>query len=84
MQTITLHSHVGADGILNLQIPVGLKDVDLEVVVTLKTLANEDLEALAQANGWPPGFFTNVIGSWEGDPLVREPEGDYEEREELL
>ncbi|MGH9835903.1 MAG: hypothetical protein ACREBD_37345 [Blastocatellia bacterium] len=84
MQSVTVRSHIGSDGMLNLQIPVELKDVDVEVVVTMKPLTVDDLEALAQSNGWPPGFFTNVIGSWEGEPLAREPEGDYEEREELL
>lgn len=83
MQSVTVHSHVGSDGVLNLQIPVELKDVDVEVIVTMRPLETCDLETIAQANGWPPGFFTNVIGSWKGDPLVREPQGDYPERDEL-
>jgi hypothetical protein len=32
------------------------------------------------AIGWPPGYFENVIGGWKGDPLVRPPQGEYEER----
>lgn len=83
MQSVTVRSHVGSDGVLNLQIPVELKDVDVEVVVTMKPLETSDLETIAQANGWPPGFFTNVIGAWKGDPPVREPQGDYPERDEL-
>lgn len=83
MHSVTLQSRVGPDGILNLQIPVGMKDIDLEVIVTMKPLETSDLEALAQSNGWPPGFFTNVIGGWKGEPLVREPQLEYEIREEL-
>lgn len=33
-------------------------------------------------NGWPIGFFERTFGSWVGDPLVREPQGEYEVREE--
>ena len=51
MQSVTVHSHIGSDGMLNLQIPVELKDVDVEVIVTMKPLEAADLEALAQANG---------------------------------
>ena len=32
------------------------------------------------AEGWPPGFFEEVIGGWSGD-LKRVPEGVYEERD---
>ncbi|ASC69769.1 hypothetical protein XM38_006980 [Halomicronema hongdechloris C2206] len=34
--------------------------------------------------GWQPNFFEEVIGSWEGEKLVREAQPDYEQREELL
>ncbi|MEG3940176.1 MULTISPECIES: hypothetical protein [unclassified Microcoleus] len=33
MQSIKARSRVGADGMLHLQIPVGIKDTDLEVIV---------------------------------------------------
>lgn len=26
---------------------------------------------------WPPGFFDEVIGGWEGEKLIREPQPDY-------
>lgn len=35
-QTITVHSHVGEDGILHLEVPVGMRDIDLEVTVRFK------------------------------------------------
>lgn len=83
MQSVTVRSHIGADGILNLQIPVELKDVDVEVVVTMRPLEIDEIEALAQSNGWPLGFFTQTMGKWEGEPLVREHQGEYEERYEM-
>ena len=33
--------------------------------------------------GWPPGFFEETYGSFSDQPLVREPQGEYEVREEL-
>ena len=31
--------------------------------------------------GWLPGFFEEVIGGWEGEPLVRESQPEAQERE---
>ena len=50
----------------------------LSVSQYLARLAEQDA-----AVGWPPGYFEHVIGGWNGDPLVRPPQGDYEERERL-
>ena len=82
MPSVTVRSHIGSDGMLNLQIPVELKDVDVEVVVTMKPLTIDDLEKLAQSNGWPPGFFQETFGCLKDFPEI-EDEGDYEVREEL-
>lgn len=82
MQSVTVHSHIGSDGVLNLQIPVELKDVDVEVIVMMKPLEAGDLEAIAQGNGWPPGFFEETFGSLPDFPEI-ESEGNYEEREEF-
>ena len=30
--------------------------------------------------GWSPGFFERTAGSFEGEPLVRYPQGEPEER----
>lgn len=32
---------------------------------------------------WPEGYFDQVFGQWEGEPLRREPQGEYEARPEL-
>lgn len=82
MQTITLHSHVGADGILNLQIPVGMSDVDLEVIAVVQQM-NGHLVTETDSLGWPLGFFEETYGSLKDDPLERPPQGDFEVREEL-
>ena len=51
METITLHSRVGADGLLKLQVPVNLTNTELDVVLIVQPVASVD-----QALGWPPGF----------------------------
>ena len=36
-----------------------------------------------QPESWPEGYFDQVFGRWEGEPLRREPEGEYEARADL-
>ena len=84
MQSITVQSHVGSDGILRLQIPVGVKDADLNVTINYQL---PDLNGAAKSpedRGWPPGFFEATFGCLKDDPIERPPQGEYEVREELL
>jgi hypothetical protein len=70
MHSVTLRSHVGSDGILNLQVPSGVKDADVEVTVTVKALSLASQANQSEQRGWQPGFF-ELAGSWEGESLVR-------------
>jgi len=83
MQSIKIQSHVGSDGILKLEIPLGLTDVDLEVLVVVQPLA-PTAATTPEDLGWPPGFFEETFGSLKDELLVREPQGEYETRDELL
>lgn len=84
MQSITLQSHIGEDGILRLQVPVGLKDVDVRVTVALEETPKNDSTKPPVELGWPPGFFEATYGCLRDDPIERPPQGEYEIREELL
>jgi len=75
MQSLTLRTHVGKDGILKLETPIGIKDTELEVVLVL-----HPVERMKPFSELPDNFFTEIIGGWEGKPLVREPQGSYETR----
>ena len=33
--------------------------------------------------GWPEGFFEDVVGRWQGEPLKRPSPGEFETRETL-
>jgi len=35
------------------------------------------------AEGWPAGFFDDVVGGWSGKPLRRPPQGRWERRDRL-
>lgn len=76
MQSITLRSHVGPDGILHLDVPVGVHDAELEVTVTV-----QPVDSTPQGKGWPPDFFEETFGSFKDDPLVIDSEGVEEEDE---
>jgi hypothetical protein len=56
MKTVKLRSHIGADGILQIQTPTDLKDTNVEVVVVIQPLSNVELatseEAEPQYNAW--------------------------------
>lgn len=82
MQNITLRSHVGKDGILHLDIPVGLTDAELEVTVSVQPVSPSEVDS-PQGKGWPPGFFEETFGSLRDEPLEREPQGKLQEREPL-
>lgn len=84
MESIKLKSHVGDDGVLHIQVPVGLKNEDLEVMVIFQRLKSGDRNSVPlESKGWQPRFFEEVIGSWEGEPLKRPEQLPYEIREEL-
>ena len=79
MTTIKLRSHVDHDGILRLQIPSSLQDMDVDVTITLSAVTPES----KQNSVWSEGFFEEVIGGWQGEPLVRPAQGSYPTRDEL-
>ncbi|NDJ25579.1 hypothetical protein GS682_28995 [Nostoc sp. B(2019)] len=84
MQSIKLCSHVGADGILHLNIPVGITDKEIEVMVIDQQLEPSAQTKTPEELGWSPGFFEKTYGICQDDPIVIDSEGDFEVREEIL
>lgn len=74
METIQVRQHVGDDGILRLELPVGAVDVDCEVTIVVPSSLKQD-DWLA--------FLEETAGSLADDPIERGPQGDYEERDVL-
>jgi hypothetical protein len=65
MQTITLHSHTGSDGILHLNVPVDLVDTEFKVTVMLQPIISDSKSKTPEELGWTPGFFETTYGAWE-------------------
>ena len=79
MQSIKVRSHVGPDGILHLDVPVGIHDVDLEVLVTVQSVIALKAKTPEEL-GYPTDFFERTAGSFADEPLVRYPQGELQER----
>jgi hypothetical protein len=81
MQTLQFRSQAGEDGILHLDIPSGIPHAEFEVVVVLQPRIREPQSRSTEDRGWPPGFFEETAGAWQGD-FVRD-QGQFEERDEF-
>lgn len=84
MQSIKVVSRVGSDGILHLDVPVGMTNEELEVMVIFQPLKSSVQVETPQALGWLPGFFEEVIGGWAGEALERGEQGEFEIRESIF
>ncbi|MBW4647542.1 MAG: hypothetical protein KME06_02405 [Kastovskya adunca ATA6-11-RM4] len=83
MKSIKTRSLVGNDGILHLNVPVGVPNREFEVMVIYQPIESSTPSKTPEELGWSSGFFDEVIGGWVGESLVREPQGEYETREPL-
>ncbi len=81
MQTLTLKSHAGSDGMLHLKVPVSLTNTEFKVTVILQPIMSVSKSKTPEDLGWSPGFFEKTYGAWEGE-LIREQPKEYEQREE--
>ncbi|HUY35108.1 MAG TPA: hypothetical protein VMV69_20330 [Pirellulales bacterium] len=80
MNRIVLHSRVGADGTLQLSVPIGVADAQREVEVTIEPAEPKERSSLEEQE-WQQ-FALETAGAWQGD-LVRPEQGEYERRDEL-
>ncbi len=83
MQSIKVVSRVGSDGILHLDVPVGMTNEELEVMVIFQPLKSSVQLETPQALAWIPSFFEEVIGGWVGETLERGEQGEFEIRESI-
>ena len=73
-----LTTHVGKDGILNLKVPLGIRDQDVEIVVIVNPKTSFMTDHAESADE-----LKSIIGAWQGEKLARSPQGDYETRKEF-
>ena len=84
MYSIHIRTQVDQDGRIELHVPPQYVGQMLDLVVVYAPAQEAaSAEAQSQPEGWPPGSYEATAGAWQGEPLVREPQGDYEERDPL-
>lgn len=76
MITIPVKTRLEANGILNLRLPTGLPETDVEVLVVVQPVET-------RANGWPKDFFQETYGVFADHPIERGNEAAFEGREVL-
>ena len=76
MRVIQTSATADSEGVLHLNIPLGTAgvDVDVAVVVQLKSLNGTHGETTAADLGWPKGFFESTFGSVQDESFVRPPQ----------
>jgi len=79
METFRLQTHIGADGVLKVELPTGFSGREVEVLVVLNPLESEAVDAL----GWPIGFFDRTYGALADDPIEHPPQLSLEERDPI-
>ena len=74
METIKLQTHVGEDGVLKVELPIGVRDVDCDVVIVYTVnYEREDWEA----------FVNRTYGTLADDPIERPAQLPLEVRDEI-
>ncbi|MFW9259301.1 hypothetical protein [Nostoc sp. CALU 546] len=81
MQSIKLNTHVGSDGILHLDIPLGITDKEIEVMVIYQQLEPSASPKIPEELGWPTDFFEQTAGALADDPIQRYFQDEYDTRE---
>lgn len=70
MQSIKLRSHVGSDGILHLEIPLGITDQEIEVMVIYQQLEPSAQLQIPEELGCPDSFLSRHTVSVRMIPLL--------------
>ena len=73
MHSITLKSHIGSDGLLNVHLP-DMKDTDIEVVIVYQTSLPKDVKAVN---------LLQFYGCIQDDSFFRHPQPEQPERKPL-
>jgi hypothetical protein len=82
MRSTLIRSRIGADGILHLDVPSDFVETELEVIVIVQP-TTQSAAGREEDVAWSLDFFESVVGKWQGEPLTREWEGQYETRDRM-
>lgn len=60
------------------------RSLEAEIAAILERATENEPIVTPKNRGWSADFFEQTCGSWVGEPLVREAQPEYQEREPLL
>jgi hypothetical protein len=78
MQSHRIIGKAGVDGVLHLDLPVGVPLAEFEIIVVLQPRP-EETESPDNL-GWPPNFFEETAGAIQDPTFRRHDPGDFESR----
>ena len=81
MKSVNLKSKIGIDGYLRVNIPTNIKEKHVDVFVIYDV--QNDTNGVETSN-WPDNYFAETYGCLSSDPIKRQSQGKYPEREQLL
>jgi hypothetical protein len=79
MTPTVVTSRVGADGVLNVVVPLGPGEANREVRVTVEPIVKKSVDMTQEE--WA-AWVDAMAGTWQGD-FERPPQGELEERDPL-
>lgn len=80
MTTITMRSRIDREGLLHVRVPAEWADTECDVTVTVRD--GQTGQGMTDHADWL-SFIQATAGQWQGEPLVRPPQGEFEIRDEL-
>lgn len=83
MKTIHARSHVGEDGMLELRLPAGVTETDVDVVVVVQPIPSGQTKPDMDRQTWEQ-FVRDTAGSIQDPTFFRHEQGELQEREPLL
>ena len=83
MTSISVKARVKPDGTLQLAVPTGLPESEVDVLLVIRPLNTGSANA-GSTDSWPAGFFDDTFGSLADRTLVRPAQLPLEAREKLL
>jgi hypothetical protein len=83
MDTYRSPGKSGEDGIVHLDIPVGVPNSEFDIVVILQPKTPETEPEAPASLGWPPEYFEETAGSIDDPTFRRHNQGEFETRLEF-
>ena len=84
MRTLTVRAQINKRGLLTLEMPRELANQEVDLVIVYEQVDQMAKESEPpEVGNWPAGFYAATAGAWQGEPLLREDQGEYEVRDSL-